>query len=130
MENRFVRSQELHKLFEKNIIANDILSKDIIGVSEVCDCSHFIENKKIEGVAESELEQNFKNLDAAIREGFLWVIELTSFHMSNVLLDEDFYNEFCDKKGNPYMLAKRMALYFDSSLSYWTENIYSEAFEK
>jgi hypothetical protein len=128
MTSRYFEKNELRTLFEKNITPQDIKEGHVIGVSEVCKCSLIIEEKKIEGVHEDVLRQNYQNILTEFEKGRLWILELAADNISRLLLDEDFFNAYCDKKTNPYELSERFSLFYDMNYSYWTENVYEEAF--
>lgn len=130
MTSRFLTNDELETLFNKNILPNDIQPGYVVGVSEACILSLLIEKNKIENVDEKSLKAKYHNVLTESENGRIWIIELNSENLSRLLLDEEFYNSYCDRKDNPYDLSKRFSLYYDSSYSYWTENVYAEAFDQ
>lgn len=126
---RYLNKIELSTLYEKNILPKDVANNNIVGVSEICNFSLIIEDKKIEGISQQELEANCVNISKEVERGRVWILELTSDGLSRLLLDDDFYEMYCDKKGNPYTLSQRISLHYDDSYSFWTENVYIEAFD-
>jgi len=129
MNCRYFPRHELDRLFSRNILSDDIENEYVVGVSEVCDFSSIVESKKIEGIHENTLKASYANVKNKVDQGNIWILELTSDNLSRLLLEDDFYETYCDKKGNPYTLVQRISLHFDSSYSYWTENVYAEAFD-
>lgn len=129
MTDRFFLNEELSALYSKNIVPQDIESGHVIGVSEVCSLSHIIEIDKITGVHEKVLKANFANVHNECEKGRVWILDLNAENLSRLLLDEEFYEFYCDKKDNPYILSRRISLYYDSSYSYWSDNVYTEAFQ-
>ncbi|MEP7317093.1 MAG: hypothetical protein ABI921_00070 [Panacibacter sp.] len=129
MTCRYIEPQELKRLFDKKILSDDIRLKYTVGVSEVCDLSLLIESKKIDGIHEDTLRENFSNITNEVENGLIWVLELDANNLYRMLSDDGFYEDFCDKKENPYKLSKRISLSYDNSYSYWTENVYIEAFQ-
>jgi hypothetical protein len=127
--NRFFTLNELRDLFENNVMPNDIRIDNTIGVNEVSDCAYLIEDNKIRGLTENSLLERFRNVQESIANGKIWMVELEAHQLANVLVDDDFFGEFCNHRGNPYSLTKRIALFFHTNYSYWTENVYFEAFE-
>jgi hypothetical protein len=128
MTSRYLLKQELLNLFDKKVIPKDIGEGGTIGVTEVCNYSLIIEEKKIARVHEDILTANFTTVAAECDNGKIWILELTADNLSRLLLDEDFYDSHCDKRSNPYTLSGRFCLYYDLNYSYWTENVYDEAF--
>lgn len=129
MITRFLNPKELQLVFDKNEIPKDLLSSTVVGVFETADCAMLIENCKLGNRLHSDLNQGYSNLQSLHDRGLAWMIQLEAEKLSQLLTDEDFFSEHCGKAGNPYELSKRMALYVTENYTYWTDNVYTEAFE-
>ncbi len=129
MHSRYFSQKELEKLFERNTMPTDISIEEVIGVSEPCSISLVVEQNKVNKISQEDTFANYQNIATQISEGSIWIVELNAFSIGRLLLEDDFFEDHCDKHENPYVLSSRMTLYFDSSYSYWSENVYLEAFE-
>lgn len=130
MTTRYLFKNELSKFFDKDILPTDIEKDQVIGVTEVSSYSLIIEEEKIASVPESLLSGRHQNvLKENNNNGRIWILDLNAQNLSRLLLNEDFYCDYCDKKTNPLELCKRISLYYDDSYSFWSDNVYIEAFE-
>ena len=112
----------------KDYLPADILTTNVVGVTETASCAMIIEHSKIDGLNKHTLQEKLNNIGRACDKGLLWIIELDANNLSHALLDEDFFFDYCDKTTNPLELSKRITL-FNHPSSYWTEEVYIQAFE-
>ncbi len=129
MTSRYLTKTEFIHLFDKGNLPDDIKDGQAIGVSEPTAFSLLIESKKIQGVNDQTLFENYSNVHSTIAKGDIWILELSSDNLARLLLNSGFVEDFCDKKDNPYDLSRRVSLFYDGDYSYWTENVYFEAFD-
>ena len=129
ISNRFLTYSELCKLFDQAYLSSDIENGSIVAVSESTSLSLLIDGNKKEGLSEEDLITNLSNIHQTTTAGTVWWLDLTSENLARQLLNIEFVEEYCNKQSNPYDLSKRISLFFDQTYSYWTENVYSEAFE-
>jgi hypothetical protein len=129
MDCRYFTPNELLSLFERKTLPGEIENGHVVGVTEVSNLSMIIEDRKIRNIPDSEILSKLNNVHSVIQEGQIWLLNLEAENISRVLLDDAFFTSFCDKKLNPHELTKRIALYYDINYSYWTDNVYLEAFD-
>lgn len=126
---RFLSVKELKLVFDRNELPEDLEKQGVVGVFETAECARIIENFKIENKLLSEMHASLSNVEKMHEEGKGWLIDLEAHKISELLLEESFVAAYCSKAGNPYDLSKRISLFIKEDITYWTENVYSEAFE-
>ena len=117
---------EFESIFDRNVVPKD-LNNMLVGVSDVSEFSLIVEDRKIASQSTQAMMIGFENVMKSIENSKTWIIELEGYKLSKVMLNEDFFNEFCNKASNPNTLTKRCALFMDDC-SYWTDNVYFDAF--
>lgn len=124
LDTKFFQDRALESLYHHNRFDND----GMINVSESSALSLIIEIDKISYASQEEMLQKFNNVSRCINTGEVWIIELDAYRLSQFLNEEELFETYCNQKLNPLTLSKRIALYPDSIHSYWSPNVYMEAF--
>ena len=127
MDTRYFTLTEIERYSKRSKLKNDIDSFQTIGIISIADIIQHIENCKTNLLSPNSIREQFKKLLDLEDTGKIYISELESDKLVDILFNRFIWVEHTNKADDPLRLVRILTLYPDVRYSFWTDTVYQEA---